>query len=160
MKRIIISIILYSIVGFLMGVYLVWKLADRAICEQSISLKRAKSYYEVLNQWLKLKINGRKVEDFFIENQYKTIAIYGYAELGHRLYEELKDSNMTTIKYIIDQNADDIYENIAIYKPEKGLPKVDAIVITPIFASAEIERNLLRLIDSRIVSLSEVISEL
>ena len=100
------------------------------------------------------------MEKYFVDNSYKTIAIYGYAELGHRLYDELKDSKETKIKYIIDQNKDNLYENIDIYKPEDILPQVDVIVITPIFAYAEIERNLIERIDYKIVSLSDVIAEM
>ena len=59
-----------------------------------------------------------------------------------------------------NQNKDNLYENIDIYKPEDILPQVDVIVITPIFAYAEIERNLIERIDYKIVSLSDVIAEM
>ena len=160
MKKTKFLIVLCFVSGCIIGGFLIWRLADKAICEQSKSLNRAKSYYELLNQWVKLKIEGKKLEKYFVDNSYKTIAIYGYAELGHRLYDELKDSKETKIKYIIDQNKDDLYENIDIYKPEDILPQVDVIVITPIFAYAEIERNLIERIDYKIVSLSDVIAEM
>lgn len=146
--------------GTITGGYLVWRLADKAICEQNKNLKRAQSYYDLLNQWMKLKIEGKKLEDYFIENEYKTIAIYGYAELGNRLYDELKPSKNVNIKYIIDKNKDNISSRIPIYKPEDKLPNVDIIVITPVFAYAEIEKNLIEHVDYKVVSLYEVIAEI
>ena len=98
MKKTKFLIVLCFVSGCIIGGFLIWRLADKAICEQSKSLNRAKSYYELLNQWVKLKIEGKKLEKYFVDNSYKTIAIYGYAELGHRLYDELKDSKETKSK--------------------------------------------------------------
>lgn len=89
---VILSYILCAMFGFLLGALLIWRFADKAIQEQGKSLTRTRSYYEVLNQWVRLKNEGKQIEEFFEDNNYKTIAIYGYAELGHRLHEELVNS--------------------------------------------------------------------
>lgn len=117
-----------------------------------------KSYYNILNQWLILRQEGKKLETYFIEKGYKTVAIYGMGEMGNRLYEELKDSSIE-IKYAIDKNADSVYADLDVKDIEEDLEPVDAVVVTAVFAFDSILEQLKDKIDGSILSLEDVVFE-
>jgi len=127
--------------------------------------KRYKDYYDVMNQWLRNKNENKKIIDYFVNNGYHTLAIYGMGELGNRLYEELKETDIK-ITYFIDKNAEEIYyglDDIPVVGLEeiKNQDKVDAIIITPIYDFDSIEESLSEYdIDAEIISLEDVIYEM
>ena len=118
--------------------------------------KKIVSYYALLNQWLKIKQQGKSLTEYFHKNDIQSIAIYGYKELGERLYDELKGSDIE-IKYIIDKNIDYIRAEIDVYSPDESLPQVDAIVVTATYYYDEIEDELNDLGDFLIISLEDVV---
>jgi hypothetical protein len=96
--------------------------------------------------------------NFFIDNKYSTIAIYGVGKEGRKLIDELASSEVS-IKYGIDRNATNIEcENFPIYTPDSINDKeqVDCIVVTPINDFVAIEEQLEKLFDCDIVSLETV----
>ena len=80
-------------------------------------------------------------------------------ELGERLYDELRDSEVE-VKYIIDKNADAIYADIDVLTPEDELEEVDAIVVTAIHYFDEIEEMLEQKVDCPILSLEDIVYEI
>lgn len=118
--------------------------------------KKIVSYYALLNQWLKIKQQGKSLTEYFHKNDIQSIAIYGYKELGERLYDELKGSDIE-IKYIIDKNIDYIRAEIDVYSPDESLPQVDAIVVTATYYYDEIEDELNDMGDFLIISLEDVV---
>lgn len=116
------------------------------------------AFYHLLVQWLTIKQEGKSLVSFFAENGYKTIAIYGMKELGERLYEELSDSEVE-VKYIIDKNADSMYADVDIIRPDEPLEEVDAIVVTAVYYFEEIEEMLGEKVDYPVLSLSDIVFE-
>ncbi len=117
-------------------------------------------YYDAMNQWLVLKNAGKGLEDYFANNGYKNIAIYGMGELGNRLYEELTGSDKVEVKYAIDKNSGYLYEgDLSIVSIENELEMVDVIVVTAIFDFESIQETLSKKIQYPIVSLEEVVFE-
>ncbi len=121
-------------------------------------VKKMIEFYNVLNEWLMLKQEGKSLVEYFERNQYKTIAVYGMKELGERLYDELKNSNVK-VAYAIDKNADEIYAEVDVMTPDDDLPEVDVIVVTPIHFFDEIEEMLADKVDYPIVSIEDVVYE-
>ena len=113
----------------------------------------------VLNQWLLLKNEGKSLADYFVNNSYKNIAVYGMGELGNRLIEELKSSDIN-VRYGIDKNVQSVYSEIEVIDLESKIENVDVIVVTAVFAFEEIENELSKRTDIPIVSLEEVIYEI
>ena len=72
-----------------------------------------KNYYHMLNQWLMLRQKGILLEKYFIDRDFRKIAIYGMGEIGSRLYDELKESCIA-IQYAVDQNAEAISADLKI----------------------------------------------
>lgn len=125
--------------------------------KQQMSDKHLKLFL-MMNQWVKIKQEGKSLTTFFDRNGYKQIAIYGMSYAGETLVEELKGSNIT-IKYGIDKRAANVYAEFDIVLPGDNLEEVDAIIVTSITFYDEIETILARKIDCPIISLEDVLYE-
>lgn len=118
-------------------------------------LKIHKKFY-ILLEWLKIRNRGITLEKFFRENNYWNIAIYGIADIGECLLEELEDSDIR-VKYGIDQNAKDFRQEISIYKIEDKLDIVDAVVITMTEAIEEKVKTVKEKLNCPVITISEII---
>lgn len=113
----------------------------------------------MMNQWIKVKQEGKCLATYFEENGYKKIAIYGMSYAGERLMDELKDSDII-ISYGIDRNADYLYADIDIVSIDEDLDQVDAVVVTAITFFDEIQEKLSEKIDCPIISLEDILYEI
>lgn len=99
------------------------------------------------------------IKQFFYDNYYKSIVIYGMGYEGTKLYDELRDTDIQ-ILYGIDKNADNIKVcDLKVVSIEEAdiEQKVDAIVVTPFKYFAEIEAELeKKFLDVDIISLDDV----
>lgn len=113
--------------------------------------------FHVLDKWLKLKIEGKTLQKYFDDNRIKTVAIYGMAALGNRLYEDLQNTDIQVL-YAIDRNAANIkVKDLKIVTLEDKLDKVDAVIVTPIQFFYAIEADLEKVIETDIISLEDVV---
>lgn len=151
--------VLSTLVGAVAGAVGTNYLAEKKVEQKAAKVDKFKSYYNMLNQWLSLKQEGKSLEKYFVDNGYKTIAIYGMGEMGNRLYDELKDSKEVTIKYAVDQNADSTYSELDVIDKDEEYEEADVIIVTAIFAFDEIEEELSEKVDFPIVSLEDVVYE-
>lgn len=150
---------LVGVVGAIMGGSVMRLLANKSFDKLSGKVDKFKGYYNILNQWIMLKQEGKTLEQYFIDNGYKTIAIYGMGEMGNRLYEELKDSNIE-VKYAVDQNSKGTYSGLNVICPDDEYEAADVIVVTAIFAFDEIRKNLQEKVHFPIVSLDDVVYDI
>lgn len=125
--------------------------------KQQISDKHF-SLFLMMNQWVKVKQNGKNLSAYFELNGYKKIAIYGMSYAGETLLEELNGSNIE-VMYGIDNRADQIYADIDIITMDDMLEDVDAIVVTAITFFDEIEEALSEKIDCPVISLEDILYE-
>ncbi len=112
----------------------------------------------MMNQWVKVKQEGKNLSSYFDQNSYKRIAIYGMGYAGETLVEELKGSDIE-ILYGIDKKAGSLYADMDIVSLDDVLEEVDAIVVTAITYFNEIEEELSRKVDCPILSLEDVLYE-
>lgn len=82
----------------------------------------------VMDQWLRIKQEGKNLEQYFIKNHYQTIAIYGMGHLGQHLARELRDTEVE-IAYGIDSNCGHICSDITKMTVDDDLPEVDVVVV-------------------------------
>lgn len=150
--------VLSTLIGAVAGAAAVEKVRGKTITQKTEKVDKFKGYYNMLNQWLILKQEGKSLEKYFTDNGYKTIAIYGMGEMGNRLYDELKGTSVT-VKYAVDKNAASTYSELDVIDPEDEYEEVDAIVVSAIFAFDEIEEMLSDKVDFPIVSLEDVVYE-
>lgn len=155
MKRGIVAAIA-AILGGIIGAAISGKIAFHGIKQKGIKVDKYKSYYEMLNQWLNLKQQGKSLAQYFSNHNYRKIAIYGMGEMGNRLYEELKDTEIC-ILYAMDKEAMSSYSELKMLELDDELPEVDAIIVTATFAFDEIEEKLNQTVKFPILSLDSVI---
>lgn len=117
-------------------------------------------WYELLNAWLCVKNNyAANFEDYFNDNNFRHIAIYGCGELGCRLFEELQHTDIKVL-YMIDQNAKNIRykcEVVSVNEFAKS-EEIDAVIVSPVQSFKTIKECLKKIRDVEIVSLEEVIN--
>lgn len=130
-------------------------LGDKINQKQKLSDKHL-ALFLMMNQWVKIKQEGKNLASYFEKKGYQKIAIYGMSYAGETLVEELKHSDIT-IKYGIDQNADKMYADFDIVSPEETLDEVDVIVVTSITFFDEIEEKLRGKTDCQIISLEDIL---
>lgn len=124
---------------------------------------RNKIYYNILYLWLKNKLNNKSIEDYFLENEIKTIAIYGAGNLGELLYCELKDSVKISVKYLIDQsNANKSLYKVPLVNLDQinRMEEVEGIIVTPIYAFDAIKENLNKFGLKNVLCIDEIITEI
>ena len=150
--------VLSTMIGAIAGAVGSGYLGTKEIEKKTEKVDKFKSYYNMLDQWLILKQEGKNLENYFIDNNYQTIAIYGMGEMGNRLYEELKNSTIK-VMYAIDKEAASAYADIDVFEPNDDLAPVDVIVVSAIFAFDEINETLSEIVDYPIISLEDVVYE-
>ncbi len=155
MKKLLKTVV-STAVGGVVGVAATSHVMNKSISEKEAKIDKFKGYYNLLNEWLALKQRGESLTKYFKENNMKSIAIYGMGELGNRLYEELKNSDVE-VRYAIDKNADNSFSELEVIYPSDEFAMVDAIVVTSIFAFDEIEEELTDITGIKIVSLEDVV---
>ena len=150
--------VLAAILGAIAGAVGSGYLGQKQIEQKNAKVDKFKAYYNMLNQWLILKQEGKTLENYFIDNGYKSIAIYGMGEMGNRLYDELKGTSIE-IKYAIDKNADSTYSELDVFGLEDEVEEVDVVVVTAVFAMDEIERDISENFICAVIPLEDVVYE-
>ena len=158
MKRVVLAI-LSALTGGALGAAAVGKAANEKL--QVIRSYRDKhlALFLMMNEWVKIKQEGKNLSSYFEKNGYKKIAIYGMSYAGETLASELAGSNVQ-VAYGIDRNANSVYADFAILSVEDELEEVDAIVVTAITFFDEIEDKLSEKVECPIISLEDVLYEM
>lgn len=113
----------------------------------------------MMNQWVKVKQEGKNLSSYFEANGYKKIAIYGMSYVGETLVDELKGTGVE-VAYGIDKNAEGIYADIEVFSVDDNLEEADVIVVTAITFFDEIEKMLASKVKCPIISLEDVLYEI
>lgn len=131
--------------------------AKNTIENRERSLFKFTSYYNILNHWMDLKKQDKSLAEYFEANHYKTIAIYGMGDLGCHLYEDLKESDIKVL-YALDKGifADHV-KKVEIKHLDEELPRVDAVVVTPVISYAEIKKQLEDKCTCPVISLEDIV---
>lgn len=114
--------------------------------------------FQMMNQWVKVKQEGKNLSQYFEANNYKNIAVYGMSYAGETLVDELENTNIT-VKYGIDKKAENIYSEIPVVTMDDELEEVDAVVVTAITFFDEIAEKLEKKVDCPIISLEDILYE-
>ena len=94
----------------------------------------------MMNQWVKVKQEGKNLAQYLDKKGYKKIAIYGMSYAGETLLEELKGTEIQ-IAYGIDKNVENIYSELDIFSLDDTYANVDAIVVTAITFFDEVHKK-------------------
>ena len=129
----------------------------QGIAEDKV-VKRYRLNALCFEKWVSLLENNISISLFLLRNEIKHVAIYGMGEVGKHLINELRDTEVQ-IDYIIDRRYMKNSPRYKIVSPDSELPKVDAIIVTPLWDYENIYEMLRRKCDYRIISALELVDE-
>ena len=158
MKKGVIGV-LSTLLGVGIGSAAVGKLMGKKVNDWHSLSDRHLALFLLMNQWVKVKQEGKNLSLYFENNGYKKIAVYGMSYVGETLVDELSGSNVE-IAYAIDKNADSIYADIEVVTPEEELQDVDAIIVTAITFFDEVEEMLSEKVECPVISLDDILYEI
>ena len=157
MKKGIISVI-SGIAGVIAGAGAVTKVLGKSLSKTNNLSDKHLALFLMMNQWVKVKQEGKNLSEYFETNGYQKIAIYGMSYAGETLIDELKNTNVEVV-YGIDRRSESLYADIDIVSIDDSLENVDAVVVTAITFFDEIEEILCEKLDCPIISLEDVLYE-
>lgn len=130
--------------------------------ESKEKVLKFKSYYTLLNEWLKLKQENVSLETYFKSHHYSSIVIYGWGEIGKRFVKEIEHSDSIKVQYVMDQNSDmfSLSNDIILNPLDRSNDNLDAIIVTPIFEYEQIKNQLEKEYNFPIISMEDIIFEL
>ncbi len=113
---------------------------------------------ELLNTWIRVKQQGKKIDSYFVKRNYLRIAVYGMGAMGWRFIDELEGSGLK-VECVIDKNANKIFCEQPIFFPDEDIPCVDVVVVTAFNAFDEVNKMFLKS-NIDVVTLEEVLMDL
>lgn len=158
MNKGIISV-LSAFAGVAVGAVAVGKVTGESIDKAQNQSSKHLALFLMMNQWVKVKQEGKNLSEYFVKKGYKKIAIYGMNYAGETLLNEFINSDIE-VKYGIDKNAEGICSEVEILSPDNELPNVDVVVVTAITFYDEIAEMLVNKLDCPIISLEDVLYEI
>lgn len=153
---IICSIIIGIIIGSVWGRNYEKKVLIYYINREKLLANKNLKLFLMMVRWMRNKNQGKYVASTLSNMGYKTVAIYGVSYIGELLVEELNQSDIE-VMFCIDRKVKGMIQNKKIYNLDTKIPKVDAIIVTPITMIDEIEMTLKEYTDSEILSIEEIL---
>ena len=150
--------ILSTLAGAAVGVAATSKVVGAKVNDWRKMSDKHLSLFLIMNQWVKVKQEGKNLAEYLEREGYKAIAIYGMSYAGETLVEELRGTNIE-VKYGIDKNADSIYADFDIVSVDDELEDVDAVVVTAVTFFDEIAEVLEQKVSCPIISLEDILYE-
>jgi len=158
MKKTVISV-LSALAGAALGAGTVKKIAGETIDKTKGMSDKHLTLFLMMNQWVKVKQEGKNLSEYFEKNGYRNIAIYGMSYAGETLLDEFKNTDIH-VAYGIDKNADTIYADVDVVSMDDELKPVDAVVVTAVTFFDEIEERLSAGIGCPVISLEDILYEM
>lgn len=112
----------------------------------------------MMNQWVRVKQDGKTLFPYFEKYGYKKIAIYGMSYAGKTLLRELQNSEIEIVCGIDQREG--MNSEIAMVTMDDSWPDMDVIVVTAITFFEEIKENLSEKVSCPIISLEDILFEL
>lgn len=155
----ILSFIVGAAVGVISGTAGSLKCFEKKIIKGEKESYKFRGYYELTRKWVEAYQLGKSLEDLLLEKGYENIAIYGMGDVGCLLFRELEPSKIK-VKYGIDKGTIGRGFHLQIVAPSNDMEKVDAIIVTAVFAFDEIKAMLESMVNCPVVALDDLIYEL
>lgn len=145
-----------AVVSFGIGFFLGGKMLVSMINDYKKRMNRNLFNMLLMNDWLDFIYSGGNVERYFLEHGYQRIMIYGNGFIGARLIQALAGKDVE-IAAVMDRVASGDRDEMVI-GTDADIPKVDCIVITPVYYYESIYHMLKERTEIPIVSIQEIVS--
>jgi len=149
------STFLTGLGSFVVGFYLGGKYLVGMVNDNKMKAEKNQANMMVLDDWLDYLYSGGHMEDFFIKNGYHRIMIYGNGYIGARLVQALDKTDIEVIA-VMDKAAGSDVEG-RIIGTDADIPKVDCIVVTPVYFYDDIYAILSERTNIPIISIKDII---
>ena len=100
----------------------------------------------------------KEIEEYFLNQGYTHIAIYGMGDVGKILLNELDGGNIQ-IAYVVDKSEVSLGDRVRLIKPNQSFDKVDLIVVTAIGDFENICRMISQKVQCPILSIEDIVFE-
>lgn len=145
-----------SVIGLAVGAGVVAKIKTDENNKLMNKSNKHLALFLMMNEWVKLKQEGKNFVSYFVAQGWKRIAIYGMSYAGKTLIDELKGSDIEIV-CAMDRNADAVIADINVVPIEDACKNVDCVVVTAITFFDEIKKVLVDKFDCPIISLDEIL---
>lgn len=114
---------------------------------------------QYLSQLLKCYEYGKTLEQYFLSQNVRRIAIFGAATMGERLKGLLKGTKVEVVCFI-DRNADYIEEDIPIHTLQQTVFDFDGILLSQIDREESLENEIRKYSQIRIYRIRNIVGEM
>lgn len=120
--------------------------------------------FQIANRMLYLKQRGKSIVDYLKKEEIQKVCIWGCSDLGQRVYDELKESDIDVICGI-DMNPDkrNIEADTVLpdFKNVSLIEQSDAIIVTAVFNLTDICNKISELgIKCKVLSIDKILMEM
>lgn len=126
--------------------------------EVNIQYLKLEAAFELLSKWLEIKQKGYNLVEYFKTNHIQSVAIYGMAMIGRRLYDELENSDIQ-IKYLLDRNPKGMEKILKFSLLDKEKLEVDVIVVTVAATEHQIVKEIQTMGYKNVIGLSDILCD-
>lgn len=135
-------------------------LAEDLYVEQEKRIEKLSQSNRIYSKWIDIQIKNKKFCEYLKQIETRNIAIYGWGDIGRKLYWSLQSTDIN-VRYIIDKNITDTgVESLEVRFPKANDMPVDMVIITVIGSCDAIQNELLSLNYQHVVSLNSILEEM
>lgn len=135
-------VILGIVIGIVIGVFLCLRLTVYVAKTKDKNNKKFQAYYDLTIKIINRLVSGEPIFSSLKKKGYRTIAIYGCADMG-RLLNRLLSKEEYVVKCFIDRRlAGQVIDNLEVKSPADILEDVDCVIVTPFLSFDEIVKDM------------------
>ncbi len=124
------------------------------------TLQKYIQFYRVMLRWLHAAQENAGIAGYLKAQGIKTVAVYGYADIGKLVCKELLKSDVR-VKAVLDKrDVQCLIAGLKVLKPWKGDRNVDAVLVTAVYYYDEIKIELEEMGYKNVLSLQKIVEEL
>lgn len=135
-------------------------LLGQEIAIREKTLQKYIQFYRVMLRWLNAVQEGVSIEGYLKVRGIKKVAIYGYADMGKLLCNELRKSDIKVNAILDKRDVPSLIPDLRIQKPSEGDKTVDAVLVTAVYYFDEIRAELEKMGYRNVISLQKIVEEL
>lgn len=122
-------------------------------------MNRFEELYRILNEWMYLHEEGKKLSDILLDKGVNSIAIYGIGDCAIHLIKECMGTDLRIECLIVDDKSEyDI--SLPIVKKGEEIRNVDCIVSTVPMMDVEAKKLLSEMYCCKVVTLADAVFEM
>lgn len=135
------------------------KYGNRGYKIQDMNIVKTRQINRCYDVWLNCIEQGKSVAEYLHKNNIHTVAVYGMGRLGQHLVMQLEKTDIQ-ILYIIDRRGQKLSNEYKVKGIDDELLPVDAVILTVMGDVQDIFIKLSSRIDSKLISLFEILYEI